>query len=720
MNSYNKYIKYYNKYHILYNKYALQYGGVTPVELSKTILEEYMNTSPTNHEKKYNDFNKFFKSTILKEIIDYNGEYNIVKIKKFIVDDQLLLSRHFYSALNYLLKDFLLNPTIDIINIINEIHNIKLKNIILIDGLNIIRNKSIIIANLYLFKDNIILFNYMMNILNNIYSYREHYILLNEALPIILNNYFSNANIIIVLTNENRRNSTFTTKQILLEDKNNILTFIYLPKIIDDMSESLSIKPMGEFKSQTDDVFIILLFECFNKYFNSIKITNKVFILSGDKYKWYSDNNIRLYRCCLVLNSDIIKKKDQYIRIYTPTYLINKGELLNYSNYHGNINLTEPKYLMLFKIDSEESKSIPKRSSSVDSSNKSNNGVLIYNTIDQPINERYKQYNIENSIIKQSLIKFLAPSIHITNEFDDIIKTNTIVGDATILFNKDMSEVNLFIIKTKEELLSFIKDIKNIKDEKIDKIDITNISLEIITELIDYNEKIIKKETIKYKNKPPRFYEEATSQTVLLLNILQILKSKTEERIKIEREKYEKIRIDEEMQMESEKRMQMESERRMQMESERRMQMESEKRMQIEREKRMQIEREKRMESERIIQMESERRMQMEEDRKKRDIYLEQQLNNGIIQSKLDQSQELHQEIYKITQQLEELNITRHHLLQILDLKTRQQSFLQQEIYVLQNPIQSPRIMYSPSEHLLFPQQFNQPIYAPLPMYNAQ
>jgi len=374
MDYYDKYIKYKLKYIKLRDLNLIQLGGANIIEYLnekyKTFLTLYNQKSiPLEVDSRIPDFGHMSRFIythesfieIFKNYLKTFARYNRTsEINRNIFTPSLKLEYLYmglYSIFTLLNMPKEVNYNYDkcseylhlLINIYKKTDN-GLKNIVLVDGLNIIRNKSIMLANLFLFQDNQVIFTKMKNIIDGTNNYIDDYYLLQYALPIILNNYFRNINVLVILPNESINDYVLNIGKIepsiVLTPKDNLFTFIYIPKFINKQK-------VKECKSEVDDVFIVILFNIIIRFIASEKANQRVYIFSGDKYKWYNDENVRLNRCCLLINSSVLNT----VRTFTySAYFTETGQFIipNYrkddNGRYINFNLCKPQNLILLGI----------------------------------------------------------------------------------------------------------------------------------------------------------------------------------------------------------------------------------------------------------------------------------------------------------------------------------------------------------------------------------
>ena len=419
MDYYDKYIKYKLKYIQLRDSNNIKNNNL--IQIGGTNIIEYVNEKMTKFYTLYSRKSIPFSPDI--RIRDFGYINKFILLHEFFIDifknylqtfarfnERLELNREVFLPsleLKYLYMGLysifsLLNMPKEVnydydkcskyLHLLNNIYKKTedgLKNIVLVDGLNIIRNKSIMLANLFLFQANQEIYTKMKKVIDDTNKYTDDYYLLENALPIILNNYFRNINILVVLPNESRNKYMLNIEDKSI-DKNNIVTFIYIPKFADkDMAT--------EYKSEADDVFLVILFNIIDKYIHSVpeKKNQRVYILSGDKYKWY-DNSVRLNRCCLLINSNVAQSKRTFS---FSSYFTETGEFIipnfrkNDKGVYINFNLSTPQNLILLGIKIINNKE-------VDSDQRTNilNFYLIFNLKSNSV-----CYNYENIFIKQFL-----------------------------------------------------------------------------------------------------------------------------------------------------------------------------------------------------------------------------------------------------------------------------------------------------------------------------
>ena len=347
-----------------------------------------------------------------------------------------------YSIFNFFSIPVSLEYDYNRMVLLNQIYrNIdgKGKSIILVDGLNIIRNKSILASNLYLFEDNIIILEMMIRALTRVViNYDEDYILLNDMLPLILSKYIEDKNIIIIAPHKLNTINEINVILYSMDIRKNIINFIFVPKNVDKSNINVM---------EVDDMFLVMLFQLI--YYNSK--TKDIYIFSGDKYRWCTDPNIINNRCCLIIKSRLLlnntrsqclyerdnvsvqvpnrieeslqdspllhdptHRENNYLFYQTQTGLL-EGEYFHKSYNDVGIDMSRPMNLILVALYLDESKKEMK----VENMTNRSNFFLIFSITDITSDNRIL-YDAENKFIKQLIYFMLTKNRELLN-IDSVI-----------------------------------------------------------------------------------------------------------------------------------------------------------------------------------------------------------------------------------------------------------------------------------------------------------
>ena len=335
----------------------------------------------------------------------------IDRINRDLINKDIELYLGLFSILRlFALPDFPLSQyDNDRMILLNSIYGGK--KTLLVDGLNIIRNKSILVANLFLFQKNQDLFDRIMHALTRISTvdtFTDDYILLREVLPIILKNYIKDMNIIIIAPRELNDKIDIDINILPREESNNIISFIFVPNSIDGDKTSIR---------EVDDLFLILLFRLINRQSNT-------HILSGDTYSWYTENDsVRLNRCCLIINSRLFKHDE---RLNEYTYYTSINGIIPIENFHyEELLLSRPLNLIFVGLYLNANKEEQEVNNMKDESN----FLLLFNPTDITGYSR-NFYDSENIFMKQ-LIYSLFKNTRILPDIN-IMKHIIVSSDSTV------------------------------------------------------------------------------------------------------------------------------------------------------------------------------------------------------------------------------------------------------------------------------------------------
>jgi hypothetical protein len=226
-----------------------------------------------------------------KELITH-----VLKDRKRMEKEEIYIDKIFIENINEYYNDkftdYLTNAFYYLFNYQEKIRKIlkhNKKNIILVDVSNIIQNKNINI-------------NYDKSV-TRAYNSKTLFDYIKT-----IENYTEN---FYILVNNDGKNDIFI-------DEDNIIISVNCECLYDDVKY---IQCIDKYKdNETDDVLILMLYYYLNKKYIYENFKKKVFIFSGDKYRWYSLSND--YNRIQIVNNEIVYHDAEYDNYIYPDNLI--------------------------------------------------------------------------------------------------------------------------------------------------------------------------------------------------------------------------------------------------------------------------------------------------------------------------------------------------------------------------------------------------------------